>query len=170
MRVADPRRFRTFSWENLAITGVIALGISGALAALSLEASARGGSTLGHNDFPVLAVHIENTGFTVLGAAPALPASDAHIPCPGGLCKGPGSYNFSVLRARLARVKRADPALQTILLLPEADTPLTVIYATMAASTSNPLDPDAEGRPEMLFPDVRVAPPPQESLGGARRL
>ena len=153
---ADPHGFRSFSWETLASAALAALGILGALVALGGEASALGGSPLLHANFPVLAVHIDATGFTVLGAEPALPASAANIPCPTGMCQGPGSYNFALLRARLARVKRADPHMQTILLLPEPGTPMTVVYAAVAAATTNPLDPDAEVRPELLFPDVRV--------------
>lgn len=108
---------------------------------------------------PSLAITAE--GFVVggLGEVPGLETDEAgrvHLPCTGGACTSPESYDTEALASLLGAVKDAYPDSTSITLVPEGRVPYQVVILAMDASRSAPASGSGEA-PRELFPYPTVA-------------
>lgn len=79
------------------------------------------------------------------------------LPCPGGLCSGVDSYDWSGLTATLSRVKDANPTVDDVLIVPERRIPYEVVIRAMDASREDRGARGPDGKARALFPSVVLA-------------
>lgn len=98
-----------------------------------------------------LALQVGAEGVTVTGAEAVLSPDEGaptSVPC-AGACAGPESYDLAEVQRLLGLVKEAHPDERTLILVPEARVPFSVLVAVMDASRA------ADGAE--LFPQVTLA-------------
>lgn len=87
---------------------------------------------------------IDAAGVTILGAEDVLTAAEARISTQDGL------HDLAALQARLARIKRAHPGAEVVILVPAEATPYEILVEMM--DTARQMDADTP-----LFPTVTLS-------------